>query len=122
MTSYSLFVFTVRGIVLFIVWVLRQLPSSWDVQVDRDAIIRAITIAGPEAGSRRDAGHWHESPSTQDPNNDIDPSTNEPRPFFDRDAAFSDMAALKDHMERFVPDKINPSREHSILQSLPLAC
>lgn len=62
MEPISLFVFAVRGILLFMAWVLGRLPSSFQVEVDFPKIIEAITMAGPD-GSRINSGAWQEVPT-----------------------------------------------------------
>ena len=44
MSAKSLFTFTVRALVQHVVWCLSQLPRSWNVNVDVDQLMRAVTM------------------------------------------------------------------------------
>lgn len=63
MQPHSLFVWTIRSIIIFMFWALAQLPDSWDVQVDLDQVVGAITMQN--GSQRRNAGPWAEAPSTR---------------------------------------------------------
>ena len=61
MEAQSIFLFTVRTIIMIIIWCLAQLPAAWKVDVDVDQIIRSITME--RDGLRVDAGPWLEAPT-----------------------------------------------------------
>lgn len=63
MEPRSLFLYTVRGIVMFMTWSLSQLPASWDVQLDVDQVMNAVTMR--EGDSRVSAGPWPEAPTLE---------------------------------------------------------
>lgn len=61
MEAQSLFLFTVRAMIMLVIWCMAQLPAAWKVEVDVNQIIRAITME--RNGSRVDAGPWLEAPT-----------------------------------------------------------
>lgn len=61
MEDRSLFLFTVRSIVMFVIWSLCQLPRSWNIDVDVDLLIKSITMQ--RGDERIDAGVWLEAPT-----------------------------------------------------------
>lgn len=61
MQPLSLFLYTVRGIIMFMMWALCQLPQSWNIQVDVAQVIDAITMQVGE--TRQSAGPWPEAPT-----------------------------------------------------------
>lgn len=63
MQPLFLFLFTVHAIIMFTVWCLAQLPPSWNIRVDVNQIIGAITM--DHNGQRVDAGAWSEVSTTQ---------------------------------------------------------
>ena len=63
MEAQSLFLFTVRAMIMLVIWCMAQLPPAWKVEVDVDQIIRAITME--RNGSRVDAGPWREAPTLE---------------------------------------------------------
>lgn len=61
MEDRSLFLFTVRSIVMFVIWSMCQLPRSWNIHVDVDLLLKSITME--RCGERVDAGTWPEAPT-----------------------------------------------------------
>ena len=61
MEAQSLFLFSVRALIMFIIWARCQLPRSWNIEVDVDLIIQAITM--DRCGHRENAGSCPEAPT-----------------------------------------------------------
>ena len=61
MEPKSLFQFSVNSIIMFIIWAMCQLPRSWNIQVDVDKIMQAITME--VNGQRVSADPWPEAPT-----------------------------------------------------------
>lgn len=61
MEARSLFLFSVRAVIMFVIWAMCQLPRSWKIEVDVDMIIQGITME--RNGRRENAGAWPEAPT-----------------------------------------------------------
>ena len=60
MQPESIFLFAVRGIIMFMIYALSQLPLSWQIRVDVDKVIESITMQKKD--ERFNAGPWPEAP------------------------------------------------------------
>ena len=63
MEPKSIFLFTVRALIMIIVWSMSQLPVCWDVTVDVEKILEAISMK--DGDTRFNAGPWPEAPSME---------------------------------------------------------
>lgn len=107
MEAQSLFLFTVRAMIMLVVWCMAQLPPAWKVEVDVDQIIRAITME--RNGSRVDAGPWREAPTleqfTSQAVGDTSSTTSSTSGSVSRVQAHADWKAYCESRKSIVPSK-----------------
>ena len=107
MEAQSLFLFTVRAMIMLVVWCMAQLPPAWKVEVDVNQIIRAITME--RNGSRVDAGPWREAPTleqfTSQAVGDTSSTTSSTSGSVSRVQAHADWKAYCESRKSIVPSK-----------------